>query len=91
MAVLNSYQQLSLVEVAKRTNPDGTMATIAEVLKESNSIIADAVWREANDTFANKTVRRASLPSGSWSVVQAPVRLTGNHRQLAWWQFPHAK
>jgi len=73
MAVLNSYQQLSLVEVAKRTNPDGTMATIAEVLKETNSIIADAVWREANDTFSNKTVRRASLPSGSWRKLNYGV------------------
>lgn len=73
MAVLNSYQQLSLVEVAKRTNPDGTMATIAEVLKETNSIIADAVWREANDTFSNKTVRRASLPSGSWRKLNGGV------------------
>ena len=73
MAVLNSYQQLSLVEVAKRTNPDGTMATIAEVLKETNSIIADAVWREANDTFSNKTVRRASLPNGSWRKLNEGV------------------
>jgi hypothetical protein len=75
MSVLNSYQQLSLVEVAKRTNPDGTMATIAEVLKESNSIIADAVWREANDTFSNKTVRRASLPSGSWRKLNEGVAI----------------
>ena len=73
MSVLNSYQQLSLVEVAKRTNPDGTMATIAEVLKESNSIIGDAIWREANDTFSNKTVRRASLPSGTWRKLNGGV------------------
>jgi hypothetical protein len=73
MSTLNSYQQLSLVEVAKRTNPDGTMATIAEVLKETNSIVADAVWREANDTFSNKTVRRAALPSGSWRKLNEGV------------------
>lgn len=73
MSTLNAYQQLSLVEVAKRTNPDGTMATIAEVLNETNSIISDAIWREANDTFSNKTVRRAALPSGSWRKLNEGV------------------
>ena len=66
MASLNGYKQLTLVEVAKRKAPDNTMATIAEVLSQDNFIVQDAVWREANDTFSNKTVRRAALPSGSW-------------------------
>jgi hypothetical protein len=73
MSVLNSYQQLSLVEVAKRKDPDGGMANIAEVLKEENAIIGDAIWREANDTFSNKTVRRASLPGGSWRKLNEGV------------------
>ena len=63
---LNAYQQLTLVEVAKRKDPDGNIATIAEVLDETNEIVQDAVWREANDTFSNRTTRRASLPSGSF-------------------------
>jgi hypothetical protein len=73
MAVLNSYQQLSLVEVAKRKNPDNTMAAVVEALNEDNFIVQDAVWREANDTFSNKTVRRAALPSGSWRKLNAGV------------------
>jgi hypothetical protein len=61
------------VEVAKRKAPDGNMATIAEVLNQENDIVQDAVWREANDTFSNKTVRRAALPSGSWRKLNKGV------------------
>lgn len=73
MASLTAYKQLTLIEVAKRKAPDNTMANIAEVLSEENFIIQDALWREANDTFSNKTVRRASLPSGSWRKLNAGV------------------
>jgi len=73
MSSLNAYAQLTLIEVAKRKAPDGTMAAIAEVLNQENPIIQDAVWREANDTFSNKTVRRASLPSGSWRKLNEGV------------------
>ena len=73
MASLTAYKQLTLIEVAKRKAPDNTMATIAEVLSQDNAILQDAVWREANDTFSNKTVRRASLPSGSWRKLNEGV------------------
>jgi hypothetical protein len=73
MSSLTAYKQLTLVEVAKRKAPDGNMATIAEVLNQENAIIQDAVWREANDTFSNKTVRRANLPAGSWRKLNKGV------------------
>lgn len=73
MATLTAYKQLTLIEVAKRKAPDGSMAAIAEVLHQTNDVLQDAVWREANDTFSNKTVRRASLPAGSWRKLNAGV------------------
>ena len=73
MASLTAYKQLTLVEVARRKNPDNTMAAVVEALNEENLIIQDAVWREANDTFSNKTVRRAALPSGSWRKLNSGV------------------
>ena len=73
MASLTAYKQLTLIEVAKRKAPDNSMADIAEVLSEENTIVQDAIWREANDTFTNKTVRRASLPSGSWRKLNSGV------------------
>ena len=73
MSSFDAFAQLTLIEVAKRKNPDGTMATIAEALAEQNDILQDAIWREANDTFSNKTVRRASLPAGSWRKLNKGV------------------
>lgn len=64
MATLTSTY--SLVEQAKRINPDGTQAQIAEVLNRTmGMILAEAPWLPSNDVWTNKTTRRASLPTGS--------------------------
>ena len=65
--------RLGLVEVVKRHDPNGNLATIAEVLAQTNDIIADAVWKEGNDIFSNKTVRRSSLPAGTWRKLNRGV------------------
>lgn len=72
MATLTS-NSLSLVEVAKRKAPDGSMAEIAEVLTKENDILQDAVWYEANDTFSNQTTRRSQLPTGSFRKLNKGV------------------
>jgi len=64
---------LTLAEVAKRHDPNGNMATIAEVLQEQNEILQDAPWREANDVFSNTTPRRSALPAGTWRKLNAGV------------------
>jgi len=66
MAMDVNEVRMSLVEVVKRHDPDGNLSTIAEVLNKQNDIVADAVWREANDNYSNKTTRRSNLPSGTW-------------------------
>jgi len=73
MSVLHSDAQLTLLELAKRTDPDGDLAVIAEVLAEDNEILLDAPWLEANDTFGHKITRRTSLPTGSWRKLNAGV------------------
>ena len=65
--------RMGLVEVVKRHDPNGNLATIAEVLAQSNAIVEDAVWKEGNDIFSNKTVRRSSLPSGTWRKLNRGV------------------
>jgi hypothetical protein len=65
--------RLGLVEVVKRHDPNGSLATIAEVLAKATPIVEDAVWKEGNDIFSNKTVRRSSLPSGSWRKLNQGV------------------
>ena len=73
MAMDVNENRLGLVEVVKRHDPDGNLATIAEVLNKSNDILADAVWKESNDIYSNKTTRRSYLPTGSWRKFNSGV------------------
>jgi len=73
MATVTTYSQLTLYELAKRIDPKGDAAKIAEILQQQNEILRDAVWQPANTPFANKTVRRASLPTGTWRQFNAGV------------------
>lgn len=73
MATLTTNTQLTLLELAKRLDPKGNAAVIAEVLNETNEVLSDAPWSEANNVFSHKTTRRLSLPSGSWRKLNAGV------------------
>jgi len=64
MATLTS--QYSLVEQAKRIDPDGDQAKIVEVLnRRMGGILQEAPWIPSNDVWTNKTTRRGTLPTGS--------------------------
>ncbi len=72
MATLTS--KYSLVEQAKRIDPDGKLATIAEVLnREMGMILEEAPWLMSNDIWTHKTVRRGSLPAGAWRKLNQGV------------------
>ena len=64
---------LTLQDVAKRHGADGNMMTIAEVLEKEVPIVEDAPWIEANDIFSNLSLRRSSLPSGTWRKLYTGV------------------
>ena len=72
MATLSSGY--SLLEQAKRLDPDGKMAIIVESLNlEMGMILEEWPWRPSNDVWTNKTVRRASLPTGTWRKLNTGV------------------
>ena len=72
MATLTS--KYSLVEHAKRIDPAGTLAMIVEVLdRELGGITQDAPWLPSNDTWTHKTVRRGTLPAGSWRKLNSGI------------------
>lgn len=56
----------TLSDVAKRLDPDGSVAKIVELLNQTNEILDDAVWIEANDTTTHTTTVRTGLPSATW-------------------------
>ena len=73
MALILAGTQLTLLELAKRHDPDGGTASIVEVLQEENEILHDAPWLEANDVWSHKTTRRVTLPTGAWRQLNAGV------------------
>lgn len=72
MGLLAQQSQLTLVELAKRTN-NGNILTIAEVLAQVNEIIQDAVWIESNQATSHVGTVRTHLPTGSWRRINAGV------------------
>lgn len=73
MATLNANKQLTLASLAKRRDPSGNLATIAEVLDEDNEILQDCPWAEANGATYHKIVRRSYLPTGTWRKINETV------------------
>lgn len=73
---IKPYQQLTLIEQARRTDPSGNLTVIAEVLNEENPVIQDAPWVQANDTWAHKTTRRSYVPQGTWRKINSGVGIS---------------
>ncbi len=68
-----SASGLTLTELANRIDPKGNIATIAEVLNDTNEILVDPVFLPSNDTYTNTITRRASIPSGTWRGINEGV------------------
>ncbi len=65
---------LTLVDQAKRTDPDGRIAAIAEILAQSNEILEDCPWVEGNLATGHRTTVRTGLPAVAWRKLNAGVQ-----------------
>jgi len=74
MATLSG--SLTLVEVAKRLDPQGKAAPITEMLHQSNQILNDIPWVEANDGESHVYTLRTSLPAISWINLNTGITPT---------------
>ncbi len=72
MAELERGAQLTLLELAKRTN-NAELLGIVEALEETNEILQDAVWLPGNDLTSHVVNIRDSLPSGTWRAINEDV------------------
>jgi len=66
----------NLVTVTKRLDPDGSIATIAELLQQFNPIIEDIPLVEGNLPTGHRTTVRADLPQPTWRKLNYGVRPT---------------
>jgi len=66
----------TLLDVAKRTDPDGKIATIAEILAQDNAIVEDLTMKEGNLPTGNKTTVRTGIPDPTWRKMYGGVQPT---------------
>ena len=74
MAVItNSNSNLTLADWAKRTDPDGRVALVAELLSQSNEILEDCVYKEGNLPTGDRVVIRTGLPTAYWRSLNQGI------------------
>jgi len=64
---------LTLLDWAKRLDPDGKTPTIAELLNQKNEILDDMQWREGNLPTGHRVTIRTGLPAVAWRLLNQGV------------------
>lgn len=75
MAVL-ATKNPTLSDLAKVTDPDGSIADVVEILNETNEILMDMTWLEGNQTTGHRTSIRTGLPTPTWRKLYGGVQPT---------------
>lgn len=72
MAAVGSV--VTIMDMAKRLDPNGAIAEIIEVLAESNPILQDAHIKEGNLPTGHRTTVRTGLPTVAWRLLNYGVQ-----------------
>lgn len=67
---------LTLSEWAKRLDPDGKIASIIEILNDTNEVIQDMLFLEGNLPTGHRTTVRGGLPSLTWRLLNYGVPIS---------------
>lgn len=73
MAALES-QFPTLLDVTNAMDPDGSIATVAEILNETNEILDAMVWVEGNQPTGHVTTARGGIPMPTWRKLYGGVK-----------------
>lgn len=66
----------TLLDLVKRTDPDGKIAAIVEMLSETNEVLADMSFIEGNLPTGHRTTVRTGLPAPTWRKLYGGVQPT---------------
>lgn len=69
-----SATNLTLLDWAKRLDPDGKVAAIAELLAQQNELLVDMPFVEGNLPTGHRSVVRTGLPDVYWRLLNAGVQ-----------------
>ena len=72
MALL-AQQAFTLADYAARLGPNDRIGKIIEMMSQTNDIVSDALFLEANGVESHKTVRRSGLPQTYWRTLNRGV------------------
>jgi hypothetical protein len=72
MSTLSDYN-LTLVDWAKRLDANGRIPVIAELLSQTNEILADCVFKEGNLPTGERVVIRTGLPTVYWRALNQGI------------------
>lgn len=75
MATL-ATSNLTLADWAKRSDPDGRIPIIAELLSQSNEVLEDCVFKEGNLPTGERVVIRTGLPGVYWRALNQGIPST---------------
>lgn len=66
----------TLLDLARRQDPDGRIADIVEILNQTNEVLMDMVWVEGNLQTGHRTTIRTGLPTPTWRKLYGGVQPT---------------
>lgn len=66
----------TLLDLAKRQDPDGSIADIVEILNQEHGVLEDMVWMEGNLQTGHRTTVRTGIPTPTWRKMYGGVQPT---------------
>lgn len=63
----------TLLDLAKLSDPDGTIADVVEILNQTNEILSDMSWIEGNLITGHRTTVRTGIPLPTWRKLYQGV------------------
>ena len=57
---------VTLLDVARATDPKGQIPALVELMSQTNEMLDDIPWLECNNGTGHITVSRTGIPSGTW-------------------------
>jgi hypothetical protein len=75
MATLSTIHP-TLLDFAKRMDPNGNIDKIVEILVQTNPVLEDMVFVEANEVTGHRTTIRTGLPTPTWRKLYGGVQPT---------------
>lgn len=64
----------TLLDLAKVTDPDGSIAAVAEILNEVNEVLDEMTWVEGNLATGHRTAIRSGIPAPTWRKFNEGVQ-----------------